>query len=132
MTGAEQLSEAILESDTEVVRAQHDLHAQMTTRKERLSFLIKFINDNSALTKVCVFTCTSIILLRLPMQMSQRSRQTLATDAEKLYAAHQLWLRHNESLQFVQTLLCGLSLYSMMQTVLVRNNVLFRRLSIIT
>lgn len=36
------------------------------------------------------------------MQMSQSSRQTLATDAEKLYAAHQLWLRHNESLQFVQ------------------------------
>ncbi|KAL7283436.1 hypothetical protein ACG7TL_002866 [Trametes sanguinea] len=82
MTGAEQLSEAILESDTEVVRAHHDLNAQMTSRKERLSFLIKFINDNSALTK-----------------MSQRSRQTLASDAEKLYAAHQLWLRHNEALR---------------------------------
>ncbi|KAI0374941.1 hypothetical protein BV20DRAFT_934524 [Pilatotrama ljubarskyi] len=82
MSGAEQLSAAILESDTEVVRAHHDLHAQMTGRKERLSFLIKFINDNSALTK-----------------MSQRSRQTLAADAEKLYAAHQLWLRHNESLR---------------------------------
>lgn len=38
--------------DTEVVRAHHDLHAQMTGRKDRLSFLIKFINDNSALTKV--------------------------------------------------------------------------------
>ncbi|KAI0636924.1 Non-repetitive/WGA-negative nucleoporin C-terminal-domain-containing protein [Trametes polyzona] len=82
MAGAEQLSEAILESDTEVVRAHHDLHAQMTGRKERLSFLIKFINDNSALTK-----------------MSQRSRQTLAADAEKLYAAHQLWLRHNDALR---------------------------------
>ncbi|KAJ8487889.1 hypothetical protein ONZ51_g3889 [Trametes cubensis] len=67
MSGAEQLSEAILESDTEVVRAHHDLHAQMTGRKDRLSFLIKFINDNSALTK-----------------MSQRCRQTLAADAEKL------------------------------------------------
>ncbi|KAI0748169.1 Non-repetitive/WGA-negative nucleoporin C-terminal-domain-containing protein [Daedaleopsis nitida] len=81
MSGAEQLSEAVLESDAEVVRSHHDLNAQMTGRKDRLSFLIKFINDNSALTK-----------------MSQRSRQTLATDAEKLYAAHQLWLRHNESL----------------------------------
>ncbi|EJF65900.1 hypothetical protein DICSQDRAFT_49916 [Dichomitus squalens LYAD-421 SS1] len=79
MTGAEQLSEAVLESDPEVVRVHHDLNSQMTGRKERLSFLIKFINDNSALTK-----------------MSQRSRQTLATDAEKLYAAHQLWQRHNE------------------------------------
>ncbi|KAH9900978.1 Non-repetitive/WGA-negative nucleoporin C-terminal-domain-containing protein [Cubamyces lactineus] len=82
MSGAEQLSEAILESDTEVVRAHHDLHAQMTGRKDRLSFLIKFINDNSALTK-----------------MSQRCRQTLAADAEKLYAAHQLWLRHNDALR---------------------------------
>ncbi|KAI0831351.1 hypothetical protein BC628DRAFT_1311430 [Trametes gibbosa] len=82
MSGAEQLSDAILESDTEVVRAHHDLHTQMTGRKDRLSFLIKFINDNSALTK-----------------MSQRSRQTLAADAEKLYAADQLWLRHNDSLR---------------------------------
>lgn len=32
--------------------------------------------------------------------MSQRSRQTLAADAEKLYAAHQLWLRHNDSLRY--------------------------------
>ncbi|KAI0780884.1 Non-repetitive/WGA-negative nucleoporin C-terminal-domain-containing protein [Trametes elegans] len=82
MSGAEQLSEAILESDPEVVRAHHDLHAQLTGRKERLSFLIKFINDNSVLTKI-----------------SQQSRQNLAADAEKLYAAHQLWLRHNDSLR---------------------------------
>ncbi|KAH9856929.1 Non-repetitive/WGA-negative nucleoporin C-terminal-domain-containing protein [Lenzites betulinus] len=82
MSGAEQLSDAILESDTEVVRAHHDLHTQMSGRKDRLSFLIKFINDNSALTK-----------------MSQRSRQTLAADAEKLYSADQLWLRHNDSLR---------------------------------
>ncbi|KAI0807541.1 hypothetical protein C8Q74DRAFT_1213431 [Fomes fomentarius] len=81
MSGAEQLSEAVLESDSEVVKAHHDLHAQMSGRKDRLSFLIKFINDNSVLTK-----------------MSQRSRQKLAIDAEKLYAAHQLWIRHNELL----------------------------------
>ena len=39
--------------------------------------------------------------------MSQRSRQTLAIDAEKLYAAHQLWVRHNELLQFVSYLSGG-------------------------
>ncbi|PSR74094.1 hypothetical protein PHLCEN_2v10050 [Hermanssonia centrifuga] len=81
MSGAEQLSQAIMESEVGVVRPNHDLHSQMNSRKERLSFLIKFINDNGVLTK-----------------MSQRCRQRLATDAEKLYAAHQLWLRHNDSL----------------------------------
>ncbi|KAJ3533367.1 hypothetical protein NM688_g7291 [Phlebia brevispora] len=81
MSGAEQLSQAIMESDGSIIRPNPDLQAQMSGRKDRLSFLIKFINDNGVLTK-----------------MSQRSRQRLATDAEKLYAAHQLWLRHNESL----------------------------------
>lgn len=76
MAGAEQLSEAVLESgmspflnrirlvltgafdlDRDVVRTHHDLHAQMTGRKERLSFLIKFINDNSALNKVPSLHC---------------------------------------------------------------------------
>jgi nuclear pore complex protein Nup133 len=33
--------------------------------------------------------------------MSQRSRQKLAMDAEKLYASHQLWLQYNELLAFV-------------------------------
>lgn len=81
MSGAEQLSQAIMESDLSVVRPNHDLQAQLSHRKERLSFLIKFINDNGVLTK-----------------MGQSSRQRLSTDAEKLYAAHQLWLRHNEVL----------------------------------
>ncbi|KAI6005623.1 hypothetical protein EDD15DRAFT_2212668 [Pisolithus albus] len=66
-------------SDPEIVRPNHDLTAQLTARKERLSWLIGFINDNGALGK-----------------MSQRSRQRLATDAEKLYACHQLWVRLNE------------------------------------
>jgi nuclear pore complex protein Nup133 len=30
--------------------------------------------------------------------MSQRSRQRLAADAEKLYAAQQLWFRLNETI----------------------------------
>lgn len=52
MSGAEQLSQAIMESEVGVVRPNHDLHSQMNSRKERLSFLIKFINDNGVLTKV--------------------------------------------------------------------------------
>ncbi|KII88453.1 hypothetical protein PLICRDRAFT_110437 [Plicaturopsis crispa FD-325 SS-3] len=81
MRGAEQLSSAVLESDGEVVKPNHDLGAQLTGRKERLSWLIRFINDNAVLTK-----------------MSQSSRQRLATDAEKLYASHQLWLQYNDFL----------------------------------
>ncbi|KAF8077905.1 hypothetical protein FPV67DRAFT_1405325 [Lyophyllum atratum] len=81
MQGAEQLSQAVLESDSEVVQRNHDLGAQLTERKERLSWLIRFINDNAALTK-----------------MSQHSRQKLATDAEKLFACYQLWIRHNDLL----------------------------------
>ncbi|KAG1753426.1 hypothetical protein EDB19DRAFT_1892754 [Suillus lakei] len=81
MTGAEGLSRAVLESDPEIIRANHDLTSQLTSRKDRLSWLIRFINDNAALGK-----------------MSQRSRQRLATDAEKLYAGHQLWLKMNEHL----------------------------------
>ncbi|EMD38365.1 hypothetical protein CERSUDRAFT_113529 [Gelatoporia subvermispora B] len=79
MAGAEQLSGAVLESDPEIVRPNHDLHAQLTTRKDRLSFLVGFINDNAVLTK-----------------MTQGIRQRLATDAEKLYAAHQVWRKHEE------------------------------------
>lgn len=81
MTGAEGLSRAVLESDPEIIRPNHDLTSQLTSRKDRLSWLIRFINDNAALRK-----------------MSQRSRQRLATDAEKLYACHQLWLKMNEYL----------------------------------
>lgn len=33
--------------------------------------------------------------------MSQSSRQRLATDAEKLYAAHQLWLKATERMSYV-------------------------------
>lgn len=81
MAGAEDLSRAVLESDPEIIRPNHDLTSQLTSRKDRLSWLIRFINDNAALGK-----------------MSQRSRQRLATDAEKLYACHQLWLKMNEHL----------------------------------
>ncbi|KAJ7172457.1 methyltransferase type 11 [Mycena filopes] len=77
MQGAEQLSKAVLSSDPEVVRINPDLSAQLTSRKERLSWLIHFINDNAVLG---------------------RSRQQLATDSEKLYAGYQLWVQHNEVL----------------------------------
>ncbi|KAF9533020.1 hypothetical protein CPB83DRAFT_903494 [Crepidotus variabilis] len=81
MQGAEQLSSAVLRSDPEVVQQSPDMTAQLGRRKERLSWLISFINENAVLVK-----------------MSQRSRQQLATDAEKLYAAHQLWLNYNQFL----------------------------------
>ncbi|KAI0273769.1 Non-repetitive/WGA-negative nucleoporin C-terminal-domain-containing protein [Gloeopeniophorella convolvens] len=81
MSGAALLSSAILGSDAAVIRPNNDLTVQLNNRKEKISFLIKFINENGVLGK-----------------MSQRSRQRLATDAEKLYAAQQLWLRLNESL----------------------------------
>ncbi|KIJ69004.1 hypothetical protein HYDPIDRAFT_172503 [Hydnomerulius pinastri MD-312] len=79
MRAAEGTSAGVITSDAEIVRPNHDLTCQLTARKERLSWLIRFINDNGALGK-----------------MSQRSRQRLATDAEKLYACHQLWIRLNE------------------------------------
>ncbi|TFK42541.1 hypothetical protein BDQ12DRAFT_732185 [Crucibulum laeve] len=81
MRGAEQLSEAVLESDPEVVRQNHDLGAQLAGRKDRLMWLISFINENTVLGK-----------------MSQRCRQQLAIDAEKLHACQQLWIQYNELL----------------------------------
>ncbi|CAL1704556.1 unnamed protein product [Somion occarium] len=81
IAGAEQLSQAILESDHKVVRPNPDLSAQITHRIERLEFLIKFINDNAVLTK-----------------MSQRCRQRLETDVEKMNAAQNLWLKYNQYL----------------------------------
>ncbi|KAH9966798.1 Non-repetitive/WGA-negative nucleoporin C-terminal-domain-containing protein [Russula dissimulans] len=81
MSGAMLLSGAILASDSGVIRPNNDLTVQLNSRKEKTSFLIKFINENGVLGK-----------------MSQRSRQRLAADAEKLYAAQQLWLRLNETI----------------------------------
>ncbi|KAF9476583.1 methyltransferase type 11 [Pholiota conissans] len=81
MQGAEQLSQAVLKSDPEVVRQSPDMTAQLNGRKERLSWLIGFINENAVLVK-----------------MSDQSRQKLATDAEKLYGSHQLWLTYNQFL----------------------------------
>lgn len=71
MQGAEQISRAVLESglssccdfchldnsthsvkDADLVRRDHDLTAQLASRKDRLSWLIRFINDNGVLVKV--------------------------------------------------------------------------------
>ncbi|KAF8910963.1 methyltransferase type 11 [Gymnopilus junonius] len=81
MEAAQQLSSAVLESNSEVVRQIPDMTAQMTGRKERLSWLIGFINEGAVLYK-----------------MSQSCRHKLATDAEKLYACHRLWLDYNKFL----------------------------------
>lgn len=84
MRGAEQLSQAVLRSDPEVVRRDHDLTAQLHSRSDRLSWLMSFIGENMVQDK-----------------MSQRSKQRLATDAEKLHAAESLWQAYNELLEYV-------------------------------
>ena len=85
--------------DTSVIRPNNDLTVQLNSRKEKISFLIKFINENGVLGKVgALFVVPWGISFLVTIQMSQRSRQRLATDAEKLYAAQQLWLRLNENI----------------------------------
>ncbi|KAL0570251.1 hypothetical protein V5O48_011713 [Marasmius crinis-equi] len=86
MQGAEQLSQAILQSDPLLVRSNQDLTSQLKGRKERLSWLIQFINDN-------------LVLLKL----SSSSRQNLLMDAEKLTAALDLWSQHNDLLSEAPT-----------------------------
>ena len=81
MNGAQRLSQAILHSDAELVKRNQDLSGQIIARRERLGWLIQFISDNAALPK-----------------MSQKSRQRLATDAEKLFACHLLWNQHSQLL----------------------------------
>lgn len=46
---------------------------------------------------IIIASFTSV--LKGSRKISQSSRQGLATDAEKLYASHQLWLKHNEFLE---------------------------------
>ncbi|KAJ3744726.1 Non-repetitive/WGA-negative nucleoporin C-terminal-domain-containing protein [Lentinula detonsa] len=81
MQAAQQLSAAILQSDPDLVRGNQDLSSQLKIRVERLAWLIQFVNENTVLNK-----------------MSQRCRQVLATDSEKLNAAYHLWTSHNELL----------------------------------
>ncbi|KZT42039.1 hypothetical protein SISSUDRAFT_1125969 [Sistotremastrum suecicum HHB10207 ss-3] len=80
--GAEALSRAVLESLPEVDKQSGvpllDLSSQLGDRVERLHLLIDFIGANEALTS-----------------LSQDCRLTLASDAEKMFAAEQLWLWHN-------------------------------------
>ena len=84
---------------------------QLNSRKEKISFLIKFINENGVLSKVCTLVSVSRSYFQFAVQMSQRSRQRLATDAEKLYAGQQLWLRLNETLLWVNTFVSKLFLF---------------------
>ncbi len=41
-----------MSKDSALVKKDHDLSAQMTARKEKLSWLIGFVNDNGVLVKV--------------------------------------------------------------------------------
>lgn len=71
MRAAEQLSDSILHSgkhsfffsavppclpfaDPELVRGNQDLSSQLKVRKERLAWLIQFINENTALIKASI------------------------------------------------------------------------------
>ncbi|KAJ4487908.1 hypothetical protein J3R30DRAFT_3654300 [Lentinula aciculospora] len=69
MQAAEQLSDSILRSNSELVRGNQDLSSQLKIRRERLTWLIQFINENTALNK-----------------------------AKKLDAAYNLWAVHNDLL----------------------------------
>jgi len=82
MDAAINLSLQVLESHPNVIRRNHDLTAHFISRRERLAWLISFINENRALSK-----------------MSQESRQRLAVDAEKLFACQHLWLEYNQLLE---------------------------------
>ncbi len=88
--------------DIEVVRPSPDLTRQLVERKDRLRFLIGFINENGALGKVRYFdTVFSFVVSCRHVQMSQAGRQCLATDAEKLYAAQQLWAFYCHRVKYV-------------------------------
>lgn len=96
MSGASRLSSAILESgerllpnslfkrdsrgvDTAVIRPNNDLTVQLTSRKEKISFLIKFINENGVIGKVgvlIVVACGSALrsLYRCPSAVASASQ----------------------------------------------------------
>lgn len=102
ITGAEQLSQAVLASDVEIVRPNPDLTRQIMERRERLRFLIGFINENGALGKVIVkgsIFCVVGVLTNI--KMSQSSRQRLTLDAERLYASEQLWHMYCHRVKYV-------------------------------
>jgi hypothetical protein len=45
--------------DSTVIRSNNDLTVQLNSRKEKISFLIKFINENGVLSKVCTLVFVS-------------------------------------------------------------------------
>jgi nuclear pore complex protein Nup133 len=67
--------------DPEVVRKQHDLTAQLTGRKERLSWLIKFLNENMVVVKVqqsflqATFFATDSLTCRCPIGVGRNLQQ---------------------------------------------------------
>lgn len=70
-----------ISSDAEIVRPNHDLTYQLTARKERLSWLIRFINDNGALGKVSV---TSFGFLGHLVVVQRHASITTAVEIPKL------------------------------------------------
>ena len=55
--------------DSTVIRPNNDLTVQLNSRKEKISFLIKFINENGVLGKVCACTFVSgVQFFKLPTE----------------------------------------------------------------
>ena len=63
--------------DSEVVRPHHDLGAQLIGRKDRLSWLIQFINDNAVLGKVRLnlFVVGSTVLIFVGSDVAEQSTE---------------------------------------------------------
>ncbi|KAF9518381.1 hypothetical protein BS47DRAFT_1325354 [Hydnum rufescens UP504] len=78
---AEQLSQDILASRSDLLRPAIDLRVHLADRRARLTHLIKFIIENGMIG-----------------QLSQITRQRLRLDSEKLFVAENLWSFHNRRL----------------------------------
>lgn len=65
-------------ADPAVIRPNNDLTVQLTSRKEKISFLIKFINENGVIGKVGVLLltpiCFFILLYRCPSAAANASQ----------------------------------------------------------
>ena len=63
MPAAEEVSREIVDSSSPTMPVIIDLRAQLSDRASRLSALIRFINLNGVLGKVCLFFSSSPLLL---------------------------------------------------------------------
>jgi hypothetical protein len=62
--------------DTELVQRNHDLTAQLAGRRERLGWLIQFINDNAVLNKVGPFSLIWPLLTIRSIDVAKKQAKT--------------------------------------------------------